>query len=293
MGGECTPGTVPMMRVSLDRVLRHATLAHFFAKSPNGPADLNATESRHKYAHAYQTVDNTGGESDLGIWSPDGDFTLSQQWYTAGCGSAGGLQTAECGNVVFDSKDAVLFLYYTNNGYACHSGCYNLDCTGFVQTNHKYYLGKGWTHYSSDGDRYYAKFSFFLSGGNWWFSLDGNFVGYYPTSVYSGICSGGMANLARDVDYGGEVAHYGTNNWPQMGSGMFASAGWSHAAAHSSIRYYDTDGKYYSDATLTTDAEDLSCFTIDEYEHDTNVGTWFTFGGGPSDGCNNKGVVMV
>merc|ERR1712137_101427 len=291
------------MRVNLERMLRHATLGHFFAKSPHGPSSVHAqstaqlsTGNPHKYAHASQSVGNTGGSSSLGIWNPDGDFTLSQQWYTASTKN-GTLQTAECGNLhypQFYGPSAVLFLFYTNNDYADGSGCYNLDCPGFVQTNHSYYLGKAWSSYSSDGNRIASTFSFYLYEGNWWSSLDGVNVGYYPTSVYSSVDSTtGMAVGATEVDFGGETTHDGTNNWPQMGSEKFANAGWRHAAGHSSIRYFTSDG-HYNNATLTLDQEDKSCYTIDEYEHDANVGTWFTFGGpgGPASGCNNEIVVV-
>merc|ERR1719162_1471874 len=94
-----------MMRVTLDRVLRHKTLHHFFAKSPHGterePArSLSHVRASipHRYAHAYQLVQNSGGSSMLGLWDPQGDFSLSQQWYSAHT-QAGTVQTAECGNL--------------------------------------------------------------------------------------------------------------------------------------------------------------------------------------------------
>jgi len=187
----------------------------------------------------------------------------------------------------------VLFIYYTNRGYAKGSGCYNLDCKGFVQTNHQVTLGNTWTSYSSYGNEVGATFSFLLHDGNWWFSLGGNWLGYYPTSVYREVDDTAMAAGATSVDFGGEVTRFNSDDWPQMGSGEYADDGWSYAASHLQIRYFTPDGRYYYDADLTTDQEDPSCFTIDENEQDENGGTWFTFGGpgGPASGCDSVVVV--
>merc|ERR1712232_1124212 len=156
-----------------------------------------------------------------GLWNPQGDFTLSQQWYTAYT-QGGKVQTAECGNLHYPGKfgsDAVLFLYRTNNGYASGSGCYNLDCHGFVQTNHKYSLGKKVSSFSSSGHRQAANFAFKLYKGNWWFSLHGQHVGYYPASLYKHVDDTAMAVGATGIDFGGETTHFSSHHWPQMGSG--------------------------------------------------------------------------
>jgi hypothetical protein len=303
----CAIGTIPMLRVNFDRVLRHPTLDHFFAKSPHGPAEhpvgsiteFGASASiPHKYAHAYQSVANGGGSSSLGLWNPQGDFTLSQQWYSAYT-QGKKVQTAECGNLHYPAKfgsNAVLFLYRTNNGYASGSGCYNLDCTGFVQTDHSIALGKAWSTYSSDGHRTASTFSYRLYNDAWWFSVDGKNIGYYPTSIYKSVDATAMAVGATKVDFGGETTHtQATDDWPQMGSGKFANAGYSHAASHTIVRYFTPDGKYYNNATLSTSQHSSSCYTIVEHEHDTNAGTWFSFGGpgGAYSGCNSNANTNV
>jgi hypothetical protein len=295
---RCEAGTIPMLRLTLDRVLAHETLDHFFAKYPGGPSQKLVSDyhavlsgSPHKYSHAYQTVNNHGGTSDLNIWNPSGDFTLSQQWYVAHK-SDGTVQTAECGNVRYPAgswSDASLFIYRTNNGYASGSGCYNLDCAGFVQTNHTYALGAHWSHYSTQGgDQYSLKYGYQLFEGNWWLQLGGTNVGYYPGSVYD---NGPMATESTKVDFGGETYNDNTDAWPQMGSGSFAGSGWQQAAYHKEICYLTTDASpsCYA-ASLTTSADDVSCYTIDyHYYGDSSWGTYFFFGGpgGPVNGCSS------
>jgi hypothetical protein len=112
------------------------------------------------FAYGYQYVTNYGGNSWLDLWNPSGDFSLSQQWYVGGSG--GNTQTVEGGWQVLPDKygtnKAVLFIYWTADDYQ-NTGCYNLDCSGFVQTNSNWYLGGTWDHYSSTG------------GGQWGFEL--------------------------------------------------------------------------------------------------------------------------
>lgn len=301
--GHCGLGTIPMMRVTLQRMLRHKTLQHFFAKSPHGPATEPAqalARSRwgapHLYAHAYQSVRNAGGSSSLGIWNPQGDFTLSQQWYTAYTRDQS-VQTAECGNIHYPAKfgsNAVIFVYGTNNGYAAGSGCYNLDCANFVQTSQDFPLGGSWSSYSSDGDREYANYAFFFYENNWWLSIGGHNLGYYPGSFYSSVDDSAMSVGATEVDFGGETTHDGTDNWPQMGSGQFASAGINHAATHTNILYYAPDGSQAFPASLSP-TSNQPCYTIQEAEHDANLGTWFTFGGpgGALSACLTDDAVVV
>jgi hypothetical protein len=96
-------------------------------------------------------VDNLGGNSTLNYWNPpvnesEGEaFSLSQQWYVGGTGTTlPGLQTAEVGwqnyPAHYGDNNSHLFIYWTADGYKT-TGCYNLDCVGFVQTDPNWVLG--------------------------------------------------------------------------------------------------------------------------------------------------------
>ena len=89
-------------RITLERMCRFSTLNNFLAKHPEGSNQTVSSATGkfpHKYAHAYQYADNYGGRSCLNIWNPSGDFTLTQQWYTAGQYADSSLQTLECGSL--------------------------------------------------------------------------------------------------------------------------------------------------------------------------------------------------
>lgn len=299
LGNEmsCPPGTIPIRRVTLSEMARFRTLRDFFQKAPDGGQHPRLSGARarlaasHKYAHAYQYVNNVGGQSHLNIWQPaihtgaTQIFSLSQHWYAGGSGSS--LQTVECGWQVYPGKygnaNANLFIYWTADGYN-NTGCYNLDRSAFVQTNPKWNLGGHLRPVSTTGGTQYQMFfSFFLYQDNWWLYLQGgaasDAVGYYPTSLFSG---GQLATNATEIDYGGETV--GTTSWPPMGGGAFANQGWQKAACQSDIRYYPPGSKNPKEASLTGSQRSPYCYTIDV----SNSGSWnehFYFGGPGGSYC--------
>jgi hypothetical protein len=299
---SCREGTIPMQRITLDTLVRYPTLRDFFAKVPRGKAVptpppknsgfLPDWENTHLHAYGYQWVTNYGGNSWLDLWNPSGDFSLSQEWYIGGSPT----QTVEGGWQVYPDKygtnKAVLFIYWTADDYQ-NTGCYNLDCSGFVQTNSNWYLGGTWNNYSSTGGGQWGfELQWKLFSGNWWLFLKGpgNYeaVGYYPTSIYKG---GQLAANSTLIEYGGEVARKTGDVWPQMGSGAQADAGWQFAAYQNTIFYIptNTDDGVGVWANLTAGDEALaSCYTIDYVSASTGStwGTYFYFGGPGALTCN-------
>ena len=300
---QCAEGTIPMRRVTLEEMTRFETLRQFFEKGPDGAGQIGLEEEKaapakpvHKYAHAYELVDNRGGASLLNLWMPPINthatqvFSLSQHWYTAG----NPVQTVEGGWQAFPQKyntvNSVLFIYWTADGYK-RTGCYNLDCAAFVQTNSHWALGATFSHYSTPGGTQYEfELQWQLSGGNWWLFLAGSgtpeAVGYYPTALYG---NGQLASHATEIDYGGEVV--GTTSWPQMGSGVAASRGFRHAAYQRQIFYADlSTATHWS--TLSPYASPRSrgrgsCYSINFTPASTG-GSWdsyFFFGGAGGGGC--------
>jgi hypothetical protein len=292
---NCPEGTIPMRRVTLEDLTRFGTLQDFFRKAPRAvtppprpdePATVPAT---HRWAHAYQIVDNGGGHSYLNLWQPgigaNQIFSLSQHWYTAGSGT--GLQTLECGWQVYPAfyGDARphLFTYWTADGYNS-TGCYNLTCSAFVQTSSTFAPGMAVGPISvSGGAQYSMELAYWLTGGRWWLYYNGtsgsNAIGYYPVTLYAG---GPLATKATEIDYGGETV--GTTSFPPMGSGEFASAGWQHAAYQRTIGYWPPPGGAMINASLTPVQGWPSCYTaqVVSYAAPWYETLWF---GGPGGNC--------
>jgi hypothetical protein len=279
---SCGAGTIPMQRVSLDRLTKFATLDKFLAKSPDGAVGggVSTQVASRQYAYGTQTVANHGGNAVLNLWNPQANFSISQQWYSTGSGSS--TQTLEGGWIKYPSKfgnSSVTFIFFTPDNYS--HGCYNLECAGFIQTNSNWALGGAWSAYSTPGGaQKIFTLQWKLYQGNWWLYLQGGgnieAVGYYPGAVYG---NGSMRYGAARMLAGGEVAP-SNSTWPLMGSGAFASAGFGYAAYQRSLFYINT-----SDASVWTSLSPVetshACYTI-AYTPSTagsSWGTYFYFGG--------------
>jgi hypothetical protein len=147
-----------------------------------------------------------------------------------------------------------------------------------VQTNNSYTLGARWTNYSTYGGTQYGfseQWKYYQ--GNWWLYIQGTAIGYYPGSIYRGGPMGsGNANVA---EFGGET-YTGGSNWPQMGSGKFANAGFGQAAYQNTVFYIDqTNTSRWS--VLSPIVTNPNCYTLNitDSSAGSSWGTYFYFGG--------------
>ncbi len=298
-GESCAVGTIPMRRITLEEITRFATLQDYFAKSPDGSghepspsataAPPAAVPNQHLYAVALQQVANTGSFGFINLWKPavatgSGQvFTLAQQWVGAGTGA--GVQTVEVGwqnyPAMTKKKKPVLFIYFTPDNYG-RAGCYNLACSAFVQTSNSIKLGGTFNHYSKPGGTQWGmRAGFKLRDGAWWLNFGGEWVGYYPLSLFG---SGALSTQAARVSFGGETS--GTTSFPPMGSGVFASGGYRQAAFQAELVYYDPSGAAKA-PRLTQEQPSPSCYTLTapHLSSDPDWLTNFYFGGPGGAAC--------
>jgi Neprosin len=286
---HCDAGTIPLRRITLDEISRFGSLRAFLRKTPFG---TSTTQDPHKYAFATQPVKNFGGSSWLSLWSPivkpgiGQFFSLSQQWYAGGDGNK--YQTVEGGWQTYPAKyhtpKSVLFIYWTPDNY--RTGCHNLECAGFVQTNNDWPLGGAWPTYSAKGGpQYEIQMQWKLTGGKWWLYLRGagsfEAVGYYPASIYKG---GQLSRWATEITYGGETL--ATTLWPPMGSGAFASKGAGQAAYQRRIYYIDGPASSRW-GKLAANQPSPKCYTLKLTPSSPGAswGTYFYFGGPGGRSC--------
>jgi len=299
---SCAKGTIPMKRLTLPKLAAFETLEHFRHKRGRPGTsglpgqqggDMQVQASVHEYAHAYDYVSNWGAESTLNIWKSfvelGSEFSLSQIWVTGGSP----VETIEAGWQVYPNRqssheyDAHLFIYSTQDGYA-NTGCYDLTCDDFVQTNSDVAIGGYYTNHSQvNGTQYAQKILIYKDGtlGHWWIKVGDVYAGYYPRTLYD---TSGIRNQAAKADFGGEIV----NSWPggrhtktDMGSGYKPASGSGYAAYQRTIRYVNTSN-YYATPSLTESRTKSACYDIDV---STSTGTWktyFYFGGeGYGTGC--------
>ncbi len=289
-------GTIPIRRITLEGMAKFETLQNFFKKSPVGTQTvppkageaLPGVGATHRWAHATQSINNLGGHSFINAWQPvigaNQIFSLSQHWYVGS--SPAGTQTCEVGLQVYPGKygnnHPVFFIYWTADGYN-KTGCYNLDCSNFVQTNKSWAIGGAVGPVSTyAGQQYELEIAVYLYKGNWWIYVHGgaasNTIGYYPAKQYG---NGDMATHATLIDYGGEVV--GTTTFPGMGSSHFASEGWTKACYQRQIQVYPQAGGA-QDASLSASQGWPKCYTatVAKYNPNWSETLWY---GGPGGNC--------
>lgn len=300
---SCARGSIPMKRLTLQQLARFESLEHFRHKrgmpgtggQPGHGSDFQTQAITHEYAHAYGWVSNFGAETYFNVWKPytelSSEFSLSQLWISDGKGQ----ETVEAGWQVYRQRhpsdfpyDPHLFIYSTQDGYK-NTGCYDLTCSDFVQTNSSVVIGGRLTNLSvSGGSQYSTRVMIQKDGvnGNWWIAVNGVYAGYYPRNLYD---AAGIINQAANIDFGGEIINSqpsGRHTGTDMGSGAKPSSGFGYAAYQRTIRYIST-GNVYSKPTLTPSRTKAACYDISTPAFDS--GTWQTYfyfgGGGYGAGC--------
>lgn len=302
----CPAASVPILRLTLERVARFATLADFLQKVPLdlgsgsdlfvrdiGTAEHDAPRlgptDRHQYAAARRNVANWGAESVLNVWRPynevSKEFSLSQIWVARGAGD--NLETVEAGWQKYKKKygnwNSRLFIYFTPDNYKKDGdGCYNLDCGKFVQVDNSVYIGGAFDKYSTKGgDQRTIKLLWYKDGtrGDWWLRYSDKWVGYYPRELFDG---NGLRDQGDRVTFGGEITDYrtdGRHTRTDMGSGRWPYEGFRWAAYQRSVRYVDTNNFYRQATGLGKIVTDRECYDI---ELGSSTGAWeqhFYFGG--------------
>jgi Neprosin len=278
--------TIPVRRLTLAEISEFRNLQAFLDRvQPPAAPPPGAVDALHSYAVAEQLVANVGGSSILNVWDPQiptgALMSLGQVWFTAGAGLSE--QTVEAGWQVnpgrYGHTQPVLFTYWTADGY--HStGCYNLTCTGFVQTNGNWMLGGALPFWSSpNGPQAEFHVAFYLHNGQWWLFVEGDPVGYFPTPIYNG---GAITNGATRIVFGGETATTDNMTWPPMGSGgPSAAAQWGAVAYQRRMRYFPPGGGS-QDPQLATKLPSPWCYaaTLSTYGAPWSKTLWYGGTGG-------------
>nr|POF03704.1 hypothetical protein CFP56_06624 [Quercus suber] len=226
LNGRCPQGTIPIRRTTEEDLLRASSVANYGRqKYPND--DNNAI---HEYATLIEEGDTYYGmNAEMNVWNPQvqeqNEFSLAQFWLAAADNNGVNRDTIEGGVM--------------NNGY--QTGCYNLQCPGFVQTDSRLAFGASLEPYSDyGGDQSSVNFFVFKDNvnGHWWLQLGDNYLmGYWPSSLFSIL-----AYRATSVTWGGEVANEqrgGQHTTTQMGSGHFAEEGPSRASFFQTLKVID------------------------------------------------------
>ncbi|CAK9227767.1 unnamed protein product [Sphagnum troendelagicum] len=297
--GECPVGTVPIRRTLAKDILRAGSIDKYRTKKGGmsavpKPSPATITSSSHEHAISYMQGDSyNGAQATINVWSPRVDvpseFSLSQIWILAGAFTSD-LNSIEAGWQVspdmYGDNNPRLFTYWTADGYQT-TGCYNLLCSGFVQTSNTIAIGASISPVSSYGGTQYEIGILIWKDPNtgaWWMQFGENtLVGYWPASLFTHL-----AGSATVLEWGGEVVNSepgGQHTTTEMGSGQFAEAGFGEASYMRNIQFVDTSNVLRSVVGLQTLTEQPNCYDI-QGGFNSAWGNFFYYGGpGQNPNC--------
>ncbi|WCJ43724.1 hypothetical protein M5689_024447 [Euphorbia peplus] len=302
-GTRCPKGTVPVRRSSLHDVLRSKSLFDFGKKQrsisltrrTDAPDVVSGNGHEHAIAYTGTSQEVYGARATINVWDPSiqvvNEFSLSQIWILSGSFDGSDLNSIEAGwqvspELYGDSRPR-LFTYWTSDSYQA-TGCYNLLCSGFVQTNSRIAIGAAISPVSSlQGNQFDITILIWKDPklGNWWMGFgDNTLVGYWPAELFTHL-----VNHATMVEWGGEVVNSradGRHTSTQMGSGHFAEDGFGKASYFRNLEIVDSDNSLSSVRDISILAENTNCYNI-KSSYNNEWGTYFYYGGpGNNPNCS-------
>ncbi|XP_057519532.1 uncharacterized protein LOC130800160 [Amaranthus tricolor] len=285
-GESCPEGTIPIRRTKEQDILRANKIGRF-GRKPRRIVRRDSDGSGHEHAVAFVNGQQFyGAKASMNVWTPQVtdayEFSLSQIWVISGS-FGNDLNTIEAGwqvnPALYGDKYPRFFTYWTTDAYQA-TGCYNLLCSGFVQTNSKIAIGAAISPRSSfSGRQYDISITVWKDPkhGHWWLELgSGLLVGYWPAFLFSHLRTN--ANM---IQFGGEIVNSrssGFHTATQMGSGHFADEGFRRAAYFRNLQAVDWDNNLIPLSNLQLLADHPNCYNIRQGRN--NVwGNYFYYGG--------------
>lgn len=303
------PGTVPIVR---NLRLPAKVLAPHLDRNNETSSLAARAGNPHWYAYAIQDVANHGGVADFNIFNPavqdSQDFSLVQTAIArtgASCtDGSSGVQTVEAGwmhyGLIADTYDpskdqqSFLFTFFNTNGYrkqADYLGGYPSYYKGWVQYDSDVHPGYFFSPVSTiGGTQKELTIGYTLYKDNWWCSVGGKFIGYYPASLFSKNSSNPSNTLAagaNEISFYGEVTNgLSTYTTSDMGSGNYPDQGYGKAAYIRNIQYYNTDGAAVNFNTNAIKADEARGYKVQTFFNSGKTGwnSYMYLGGPGGDG---------
>ncbi|XP_030514285.1 uncharacterized protein LOC115728094 [Rhodamnia argentea] len=283
--GECPTGTVPIRRTTKDDLLRQ----HFFAKTFVAPP---ITHFAFLSVEAYKQGPLHGAEGFINVYNPNveaGQFSTSQILITDGPEELS-VSKIEVGWMVnpdlYGDSLTHFFTRWTGGG-GDGTGCYDMACPGFVQTNRKIPLGFVLQNVSVYGARPHDIIVRVDRGpGESWRLLYGEYrdeIGYWPRDLFQYFGSG-----ASSIRFGGQVGHLPDRPSPPMANGRFPDHEFIHSGYIRQIRYVNSHNLVIDfDPNVTATHVDVPlCYNVFDEGHLIGDAGYCTTFGGPGGNCD-------
>ncbi|KAF3775087.1 hypothetical protein EJ110_NYTH51382 [Nymphaea thermarum] len=166
-----------------------------------------------------------------------------------------------------------------SDGYT-KTGCYNLDCPGFIQVSRKLAPGAVLPVSTSKGRQVYMKILVYRDPktAHWWLRIGDEWIGYWPRTIFTTLASG-----ATRLEWGGEIINEGRtgHTTTDMGSGHFPSEGLDGvSASFNTLLYVDQNDKVMKPTSVSELVSRPKCYNLKVLgDAGGNRGYTFFFGG--------------
>ncbi|XP_030513132.1 uncharacterized protein LOC115727112 [Rhodamnia argentea] len=291
--GECPNGTVPIRRTTKEDLIRH----HFYGKTyvPKYNSSLVAPPLTH-FAYlsleAYKRGPLFTAEGYIDVYNPNveaGQFSTGQILITDGPEelSASKIEAGWMVNPNLYGDHLTHFFTRWTGGGGVGTGCYDMACPGFVQTNPRIPVGFVLRNFSVYG---HVPYDIVVQvgqrrRGSWWlfYGDKRDEIGYWPRNLFQYFSSG-----ASRISFGGQVGRAPNRPSPPMGSGHFPDHDFTHSSYIRLIRYRSSQKRLETpsrDGTATHVDVPLCYNVTDEGDLGGVTGYATTFGG-PGGNCD-------
>lgn len=285
----CPKGTIPVLRV-VDKDLSKNVSNLYKPQSNEWNQNL-------EFAGIFtQTTPDKKYQSNLAtisVYNPQvGPHQYSSAAISVEAGNGADFNQIQIGWTVYPdlfNGDTRTHWYFKmiNNGNL--SGCYNLNCLGFVQTNTQVAIGTAMDKVSkySTEDQVVFRFSIIRDEGSevrnasWWLVVliddnDYDPIGYFPATQFNELAGG-----ADKLQWGGYVlSSRDDNTSPPMGSGHFDNGVYQRTCFMSQVELVDHNFDLVDSPTGVQTAMSRCYLEGDEsYKNDGKTGYSFCFGG--------------
>ncbi|KAJ8755793.1 hypothetical protein K2173_024338 [Erythroxylum novogranatense] len=287
---NCPEGTIPILRT---KAFNHGPVTPAIPKRIQSKEIIDFTPAaNHEFAQAFVYGERYyGARASFNVWAPNvadpGEFSIAEMWVISGDKEK--LNSIEAGwQVLTGRNETRFFIYWTRDGYQT-TGCYNLECPGFVQVSSRHALGGPLQPVSTyGGDQYEIDVFIYLDkfSGYWWLMLQKELIGYWPGNILTTL-----AYSSDLITFGGQIInnqYEGHHTTTQMGSGHFSGEGLGKAAYIGHLSYVDASNVLKDAGLLVPDATKPACYDINvsKVEPSNDLGVHVYFGGpGFSNQC--------
>ncbi|XP_026384580.1 uncharacterized protein LOC113280137 [Papaver somniferum] len=294
--GTCPQGTIPIRRDTRKHYRSTLSHKHHCSKySHNKTLNTlppNVTKDNHEYAVIKVQGGFLGAQAKINLWNPAVEtrfeMSTSQIWVVGGTinDDVNGIEVGwHVHQPRYGDYQTRFFVLWTADNYKNY--CTNLECPGFVHTSSDVALGCNFTEISIfNGDQKDATFSIHLDQNteNWWVSVQGIPVGYYPSSLFTQL-----SKKAEAIIFGGEIYNEkskGRHTSTQMGSGHFASeGGFGISSFFNHVQVVDENNKSKDPEDAKPFISNLNCYDLKIDNTHTNGYSFYYGGPGYNNNC--------